>query len=140
MPCGHNKFGLSITLDNKMQTIGNALRKILDINIEGYIVISIGINGFCDELVKMDGIKEDVIEVINNVKQLEFMCHDGRRVFKVIINTSKIGNFLTRHILLPNGLSILNPNQYICNLGIGTRLRLELVVVYGIGYLTASEV
>ncbi|PIM96213.1 DNA-directed RNA polymerase subunit alpha [Candidatus Hodgkinia cicadicola] len=142
MPIGHNRFGLNITLVNKSltQTIGNALRRALVANVEGYTVIGIGIDGFYNELGRIDGVKEDVIEVINNIKQLRFVCQDGRRVFKLIISSSKVGGFFARDIHLPNGVLIINCNQYICGLRGGVRLRVELVVGCGRGYLTASEV
>ncbi|PIM96819.1 DNA-directed RNA polymerase subunit alpha [Candidatus Hodgkinia cicadicola] len=142
IPCGYNKYKLGIILNDKnlVQTIGNTLRRMLMSDVIGYAVIGINIDGIYNEVDKINGIKEDVIEVINNVKQLEFMCQDGRDVFRAVINTSKKGKVLASDIYLPNGVLIFNRNQYICNLGTGIRFRCELVVACGKGYLTASEV
>ncbi|WP_192573144.1 hypothetical protein [Candidatus Hodgkinia cicadicola] len=57
-----------------VQTIGNTLRKVLMANVIRYVVIGINIDGVYNEVDKINEIKENVIEVVNNVKQLEFMC------------------------------------------------------------------
>ncbi len=107
-------------------------------DVIGYAVIGINIDGIYNEVDKING--TDVIEVINNVKQLEFMCQDGRGVFRAVMNTSKKGKVLTSDIYLPNGVLISNRDQHIYNLGIGIRFRCELVVACGKGYSTVSKV
>ncbi|PIM95533.1 DNA-directed RNA polymerase subunit alpha [Candidatus Hodgkinia cicadicola] len=140
--CRYNKFKVGIILNDKnlVQTIGNTLRRVLMSDVVGYVVIGINIDGVYNEVDKINGIKEDVIEVVNNVKRLEFMCQDGRNVFRTVINTSKKGKVLASDIYLPDGVLIFNRNHYICNLGIGIRFRCELVVACSKGYLSASEV
>ncbi|PIM95254.1 DNA-directed RNA polymerase subunit alpha [Candidatus Hodgkinia cicadicola] len=140
--CGYNKFKLGIILKDKnlIQTIGNTLRRVLISDVMGYMVIGINIDGIYNEIDKINETKEDVIEIINNIKQLEFLCQDRRNIFRAVINTSKRGKVLASDIYLPDGVLIFNRNQYICNLGIGIRFRCELVVACGKGYLTATEV
>ncbi len=55
-------------------------------DVVGYMVIGININGIYNEIDKINKTKEDVIEIINNIKQLEFLYQDRKNIFRVVIN------------------------------------------------------
>lgn len=121
-------------------TIGNALRRILLSSLEGYAITGIKIPGVLHEFSTIEGVVEDVSEIILNLKMVRF-----RKVSEVV--DSKISISVKNKKELTAGdiseftssFEILNPELVICSLDESTELELELVVEKGRGYLPAEE-
>ncbi|MCG8321819.1 MAG: DNA-directed RNA polymerase subunit alpha [Cytophagales bacterium] len=121
-------------------TIGNALRRILLSSLEGYAITGIKIPGVLHEFSTIEGVVEDVSEIILNLKMVRF-----RKVSEVV--DSKISISVKNKQELTAGdiseftssFEILNPELVICSLDEATELELELVVEKGRGYLPAEE-
>ena len=122
-------------------TIGNALRRILLSSLEGYAICNIRIDGVQHEFATIPGVKEDVTNVILNLKQvrLKRIVEDtesekatvkvsGQDVFKA----GDIGNVLS-------GFEVLNPELVICHVDPTTSFQIELSINKGRGYVPADE-
>ena len=121
-------------------TIGNALRRILLSSLEGYAITGIKIPGVLHEFSTIEGVLEDVSEIILNLKMVRF-----KRIADLIDN--KITVSVSNKSLLTAGdignstssFEILNPDHVICNLETSAQFELELTVEKGRGYVTAEE-
>jgi DNA-directed RNA polymerase subunit alpha len=122
-------------------TIGNALRRILLSSLEGYAVTTIKIDGVEHEFSTIKGVIEDVTEIILNLKQIRFKKQieefDSEKVTVTIngqeqFKAGDISKFLT-------GFEILNPDLVICNMEPDVKLKIELNINKGRGYVPAEE-
>ncbi|GMO59313.1 MAG: DNA-directed RNA polymerase subunit alpha [Rickettsiales bacterium] len=119
-------------------TLGNALRRVLLTSIGGFAITSIKIDGVFHEYDVIEGIREDVYEIIMNVKNILF-TKDTTPPSKLTIKVNKKGEVLARDIKVENGGEVLNRELVICNIEKeGVVFDAELVVEYGIGYVPAS--
>ncbi len=122
-------------------TIGNALRRVLLSSLEGYAITSIKIDGVDHEFDTIKGVKQDVTQIILNLKQVRFRA----RVEEVpaenvsvsvtdqeAFTAGMIGKFLT-------GFEVLNPDLVICNMAKDVRLKMDLTLRKGRGYVPAEE-
>jgi DNA-directed RNA polymerase subunit alpha len=122
-------------------TVGNALRRVLLSSLEGFAITSIRIEGVDHEFSTIEGVVEDVTEIILNFKQVRFR----RQIDEVdseVVNVSfsgkdqfKAGD-LQKHI---SGFQVLNPDMVICNTESSVSLNLELTIEKGRGYVPAEE-
>jgi DNA-directed RNA polymerase subunit alpha len=121
-------------------TIGNALRRILLSSLEGYAITGVKIPGVLHEFSTVEGIVEDVSEVILNLKMVRFKKIAESIDSKIIVSVKK-QSVLTAGDLIrfTNSFEILNPDHVICNLDESVNLELELTVEKGRGYLPAEE-
>ena len=119
-------------------TIGNALRRVLLSSIEGAAVSSVKIEGVQHEFQSIEGIVEDVTDVVLNLKKILFVA-EGRDTVKLIIDVEKEGAVTAGEIQLANGISVVNPEHVICNLNKKQRFFAELEVRVGRGYCPGEE-
>lgn len=121
-------------------TVGNALRRILLSSLEGYAITSIKIPGVLHEFSTIEGVVEDVSEIILNLKMVRF-----KKVADVVDNTLTISVSNTRQFTAgdiaksTNTFEILNPELVICNIDENAQFEIELAVEKGRGYVTAEE-
>jgi DNA-directed RNA polymerase subunit alpha len=122
-------------------TIGNSLRRILLSSLEGYAVTSVRIEGVDHEFSTIKGVVEDVTEIVLNLKQVRFKKqldnHDNEKVTVHFAGSDKftagdIGKYV-------NGFQILNPDLVIFNCDSSVRLKMELTVERGRGYVPSEE-
>lgn len=122
-------------------TIGNALRRILLSSLEGYAITNIRIEGVDHEFSTIKGVVEDVTEIILNLKQIRFKRqldnHDFEKSVanfsgKEVITAGDLGKFL-------NGFMVLNPDLVICHCDSSVKLKLEVTIEKGRGYVPAEE-
>jgi DNA-directed RNA polymerase subunit alpha len=122
-------------------TIGNSLRRILLSSLEGYAVTSVKIEGVDHEFSTVKGVVEDVTEIVLNLKQVRFKKqldnHDNEKVTVHFAGSDKftagdIGKYV-------NGFQILNPDLVIFNCDPSVRLKMELTVERGRGYVPSEE-
>ena len=122
-------------------TIGNALRRILLSSLEGFAITSIKIDGVEHEFATIPGVTEDVTNIILALKQVRFkQVIDGADTETVVIDITDTTTFKAGNIgkQLKN-FEVLNPDLLICTLEPTTRVRMELTINKGRGYVPAEE-
>ncbi len=117
-------------------TIGNALRRVLLSSIEGAAVTSIRIPGVLHEFSTLPGVKEDIVDVVLNVKQLRFKSHSDEPQV-VTVNVKGPAEVKGEHVT-GSQVDILNTDQHILTIEKDIDLTLELTVEKGKGYVTAD--
>lgn len=119
-------------------TLGNALRRVLLSSIQGTAVTAIQIDGVLHEFSSINGIREDVTDIVLNVKSLSLKLNtNGPK--KLILDAKGPGE-ITAKMINPNpDIKILNPEQVICNLDENTKVYMELIVNTGKGYVSADK-
>ncbi|NTU76410.1 MAG: DNA-directed RNA polymerase subunit alpha [Alphaproteobacteria bacterium] len=118
-------------------TLGNALRRILLSSLQGAAVTAIQIEGVLHEFSSVPGVREDVTDIILNIKALALRMHsEGPR--KVRLRAEGPGEVLARQIEVSGDIEIMNPDLVICNLDRGAHLSMELTLDSGKGYIPAS--
>jgi len=118
-------------------TIGNSLRRIMLSSIRGSAVTAIQIDGVLHEFSSIKGVREDVTDIVLNVKSLALKSNsDGPK--KLILDASGPGEIKANKIAENPDIEILNPELTICNLDEGTKFHMELTVNSGKGYVPAN--
>jgi DNA-directed RNA polymerase subunit alpha len=119
-------------------TLGNALRRILMSSLQGAAVTSIQIDGVVHEFSSIPGVREDVTDIVLNVKQLALRAHsDGPK--RLMLKKSTPGPVTAGDIEPNSAIDILDKSQVICHLDEGASLRMELTVQSGKGYVPADR-
>ena len=122
-------------------TIGNALRRILLSSLEGFAINTIKIGGVEHEFSSVPGVKEDVTNIILNLKQVRFKQvvdeFENEKVSITVENTTEfkagdMGKYLT-------GFEVLNPDLVICHLDSKASMQIDLTINKGRGYVPAEE-
>lgn len=119
-------------------TIGNALRRVLLSSIEGAGISSVKIDGVQHEFQSVEGIVEDVTDIVLNLKKILFVA-EGRDTVNLLIDVEKDGEITAGDIQLVDGISIVNPELVICTLNKKQRFFAELEVRVGRGYCPGEE-
>lgn len=119
-------------------TVGNALRRVLLSSIEGAAIASIQIDGVHHEFQTVEGIVEDVTDIVLNLKKV-LLKADRRDTFKLSIDVEREGAVTAGDIILDMGLEVVNPDQVICTLSKKHRFRAEIEVKVGRGYCPAED-
>lgn len=122
-------------------TLGNALRRILLSALPGAAPVGIKIEGVKHEFTSIPGIKEDVTDIILNIKGLAIKAHTEDKNFKQIVTINKYaaGEVTAADIAHSSDIEILNPDMYICTLDEGGKLEMEITIGYGRGYVPAAD-
>ena len=122
-------------------TLGNSLRRILLGSLPGAAPIGIRINGVQHEFSSIKGVKEDVTEIILNVKGLAVKANTEDRRFRQLCTINKYtpGVVTAGDIAHSDDIEILNPDHEICTLDVGASLEMEIYIGVGRGYVGASE-
>jgi len=119
-------------------TLGNALRRVLLTSLPGSAIVQVKIDGVKHEFGTLNGVKEDVVEIILNLKQIKVKIQNDTAV--LTIDAKGPGVVTAKDIETPTDAEVLNPDQPIATLSDSkTRLRMEIVVEKGIGYIPAEE-
>ena len=118
-------------------TLGNALRRILLSSMSGFAPTEVKIAGVVHEYSTLDGIQEDVVDVLLNIKGIVLKLHTGTEATLKLIKTGK-GVVTANDIEKNHDVEILNPDHVIAHLTTGGKLDLQLKVTKGRGYLPAS--
>jgi DNA-directed RNA polymerase subunit alpha len=120
------------------QTIGNSLRRILLSSIQGAAVTAIQIDGVLHEFSSIKGVREDVTDIVLNVKNLAIKS-TATGPKKIILDIKGPKEVKAKDIELSSEIEILNPDQTICNLDEKTNFHMELIVNNGKGYVPAKK-
>ena len=120
-------------------TLGNALRRVLLSSIQGAAIVSVKFDGVLHEFSTIPGIKEDVTDIILNLKGVRLKLHqDGPRTIR--IDTSREGAITAGDIVTDGTVEILNPDHHIATLlGKKVSFKAEMAVKMGKGYVAAQK-
>jgi DNA-directed RNA polymerase subunit alpha len=119
-------------------TIGNSLRRILLSSLQGAAITSVKIDGVLHEFSAIPGVKEDVTEIILNLKEVRLKLHtEGPKAIRVKTEGPKI--LKAGDILTGDAVEILNPEHYVATLSRDAKLSMEMVVKMGRSYVPAER-
>ncbi len=119
-------------------TLGNALRRVLLSSIQGAAITSIKIEGVLHEFSTIPGIKEDVTDIILNLKGVRFKL-GGADTKIVKLNVTSAGAITAGDIITDGTIEVLNPDHYIATMSGGGSFKAEMVVKMGKSYLPAKK-
>ncbi|HSQ97247.1 MAG TPA: DNA-directed RNA polymerase subunit alpha [Rickettsiales bacterium] len=119
-------------------TLGNAFRRILLTSIRGFAVTSVKIDGVFHEYDTIPGVREDVYDIIMNIKSL-LIDKETSNSSRLFLKANKKGEVLAESIKSEGGVEILNKDLVICNIEKeGVEVNMEMTVEYGVGYKQAA--
>ena len=122
-------------------TVGNALRRVLLSSLEGFAITSIKIEGVDHEFSTIDGVIEDVTEIVLNLKKIRFKQQiEDENSETAIIKVAKQKSITAADVA--NGLSnfqVLNPEQIVCNMDKKVSFEMEILIEKGRGYVPAED-
>src|SRR5512134_425089 len=119
-------------------TVGNSLRRVLLSSLEGAAITSIKVDGAMHEFAAIDGVVEDVTDIVLNLKKIKFKAHT-RDSQTLLLSANKEGEVTAADIQLNQNVELVNPNQHICTLDKKRKFEMELEVKIGRGFLPGDE-
>jgi DNA-directed RNA polymerase subunit alpha len=120
-------------------TFGNSLRRVLLSSLGGAAVTSVRIEGVAHEFSTIPGVKEDVTDIVLNLKEIVCRMHSEAEEIEVPLVVNASGEVTAGDIDLPSGVEILNPDAHVATLEKKTKLEMYLTVGRGRGYSPAEE-
>lgn len=120
-------------------TIGNSLRRILLSSIQGAAITQIRIEGKNHEFDTVEGVKEDILDIILNLKSLNIRLHGNKGETTIFLDVTGAREVKASDFELNSNIEILNPEQHIATLSDKAELRMECVVQMGRGYVSAAQ-
>jgi len=119
-------------------TIGNSLRRVLLSSLQGAAITSVKIDGVLHEFSTIPGVKEDVTEIILNIKEVRLKLHtEGPKIIRVKAEGPK--DLKAGDILTGDAVEILNPEHHLATLSRDSKLSMEMWVKMGRGYIPAER-
>lgn len=119
-------------------TLGNTLRRILLSSMPGCAVTEAQIDGVLHEYSTIEGVQEDVIDILLNLKGLAIKMHRGDET-RLVLDRAGPGVIRASDITLNQDIELVNPDHVICTLNQGGKIRMELRVQRGRGYVPAEQ-
>ncbi|MGN6580842.1 MAG: DNA-directed RNA polymerase subunit alpha [Bordetella sp.] len=118
-------------------TLGNALRRILLSSMTGYAPTEVQMTGVVHEYSTIAGVREDVVDILLNLKGVVFKLHNREDV-TLVLRKSGAGEVRASDIELPHDVEIINPDHLICNLTEAGKLEMQIKVEKGRGYVPGN--
>ena len=119
-------------------TVGNSVRRVLLSSLEGAAITSIKVDGAMHEFAAIDGVVEDVTDIVLNLKKLKFKAHT-RDPQTLLLSANKEGAVTGADIQLNQNVELVNPDQLICTLDKKKKFEMELEVKVGRGFCPGDE-
>jgi len=119
-------------------TLGNALRRVLLSSLQGGAVTAVKIAGIQHEFSSIAGVREDVTEIVLNIKNLALKV-DAEGPQHIYLNATGPGVVTAKQIVTNHTIEIMNPDLVICTLDKDASIDIEMIVNTGKGYVTAAE-
>ena len=119
-------------------TLGNALRRVLLSSLQGAAVTAIRIDGALHEFSSLPGVREDVTDIVLNVKQLVVKMQ-GDQPKRLLLSATGPGEVRAGQIQVSGDIAIMNPDLVLCTLDSGGTFNMELTVQTGKGYVPAAQ-
>jgi len=120
-------------------TIGNSLRRVLLSSLPGSAITMVKIDGVDHQYSTLEGMTEDVVELILNLKQVKVKSSISEGEAKISLETKGPGDILASAMKPEAGIEITNPEQHLLTLSKGQSIKLEATVKSGVGYQTARD-
>ncbi len=120
-------------------TFGNSLRRVLLSSLAGAAVTSVRIEGVAHEFSTIAGVKEDVTDIVLNLKEIVCRMHSEASEIEVPLVATGPGEVTAGDIDLPSGVELLNPDAHVATLEKKTKLEMYLTIGRGRGYSPAEE-
>ena len=120
-------------------TIGNSLRRVLLSSLEGASITSVKIDGAMHEFAVVEGVAEDVTEIVLNLKKVKFISH-SRDPQTILLSANKSGAVTAADILVNQNLELVNPEQHICTLDKKKKFEIEMEIKVGRGFCPGDEI
>ncbi len=118
-------------------TLGNALRRVLLSSLPGACITGIKIDGVSHEYTTIKGVKESVLDLTLNLKLLDIK-KTTKEPSTITLDASKGGEITAKDIKCPSDIEILNPDLHIATVEKGAKLKIEMRVEKGVGYVTTA--
>jgi len=119
-------------------TVGNSLRRVLLSSLEGAAITSMKVDGAMHEFATIDGVVEDVTDIVLNLKRIKFKAH-SRDEQTLLLSVNKEGPVTAADIQLNQNVELVNPDQPICTLDKKKKFEMELAVKIGRGFCPSDE-
>ena len=119
-------------------TLGNSLRRVLLTSLPGYAITKIKINGVDHQFSTLEGMKEDVTEMILNLKEMRIKSDSATPGF-LRIDVKGPREVTANDIIAEGGFEVVNPDQHLTTLASGKTLKVEMTVEPGVGYSLAND-
>jgi DNA-directed RNA polymerase subunit alpha len=119
-------------------TLGNAIRRILLSSLQGAAVTAVQIDGVLHEFSSIDGVREDVTDIVLNIKQLALRMH-GEGPKRMTLSATGPGEVKAGQIQAGHDIEIMNPDLVLCTLDDGVKLGMEFTVQLGKGYVASAQ-
>src|SRR2546422_7262919 len=119
-------------------TVGNSLRRVLLSSLEGAAITSIKVDGAMHEFATIEGVVEDVTDIVLNLKKILFRAH-SREPQMLLLSANKDGDVTASDIQLNQNVELVNPTQIICTLDKKKKFEMELEVKVGRGFCPGDE-
>jgi len=119
-------------------TIGNSVRRVLLSSLEGAAITSMKVDGAMHEFATIDGVVEDVTDIVLNLKKVKFKAH-SRDEQTLLLSVNKDGPVTAADIQLNQNVELVNPDQPICTLDKKKKFEMELAVKIGRGFCPSDE-
>src|SRR6266850_3063992 len=119
-------------------TVGNSLRRVLLSSLEGAAIASIKVDGAMHEFATIEGVVEDVTDIVLNLKKVLLKAHT-RDPQMLLLSVNKDGDVTASDIQLNQNVELVNPTQHICTLDKKKKFEMELEVKVGRGFLPGDE-
>jgi len=120
------------------QTIGNGLRRVLLSSLEGSAIVAVRIEGVRQEFSALPGVKEDVAEVVLNIKELVVRLHPDTE-HSIRLEADKRGDVTGAHVVADPDVDVINPEHKIATLTDNVKFSCEMIVRKGRGYVPEDE-
>ena len=136
---GHNRAKVTLEPFERGygHTLGNALRRVLLSSMVGYAVTEVTIAGVVHEYSSIDGVQEDVVNILLNLKGVVFKLHNRDEV-TLSLRKEGEGPVTAADIQTPHDVEIINPGHVIANLSQGGKIDIQLKVETGLGYVPGT--
>ena len=119
-------------------TVGNSLRRVLLSSLEGAAITSLKVDGAQHEFAVIEGVAEDVTDIVLNLKKIKFKAHT-RDEQTLLLSVNKEGNVTAADIQTNQNVELVNPTQHICTLDKKRKFEMELTVKVGRGFCPSDE-
>jgi len=134
----YSKYSIGPFLKGQSITVGNALRRVLLSNLQGLAIIGVRITGIGHEFSTITDVKEDVIDILLNLKQI-ILKGDIVEPTLARLNVKKAVVITANDIVLPNNITLVDPCQYIATLTKKGNLEIEFLIAKGQNYFTSGK-
>jgi len=134
----YSKYSIGPFLKGQSVTVGNALRRVLLSNLQGIAIIGVRITGIDHEFSTITNVKEDVIDILLNLKQI-ILKGDITELTLARLNVTEAGIITANSIILPPNITLIDSRQYIASLTQKDNLEMEFLIAKGQNYFTSGD-